>query len=199
MATNSADDLRRIGAQLVKNEECWIALLQSITPAQRNWRERDGRWSVGEHLAHLNLVDASYLPHLDAMLAQARVTPRDTRRVVARSRFSHWIGALLVRGAEPPVRVRVRTALANVPPSNVDVESALLEFARLRQELLDRIDAAVALGCPPMRARYVQGIGPARFVTLTFTQWLALTAAHDQPHLWPAQRVRPPVNRGPPG
>lgn len=178
-------ELAALHDQLSATERAWRALAGPLSPAQLHWRPAPTRWSVGEHLAHLNLVDASYLPHLDAMLARGRavgLAPRGTPR-------HPWLGRRLVAATEPPVALKVRTTAPYVPPSAVDRDAALASFADLRRALQARIAAAAGLDPGRVRARYALGIGPARLVVLSFGQWLALLAAHDRRHHWLAERV----------
>ena len=177
--------LAALDAELATNERDWRALVAGLTAAQINWRPAAGRWSVGEHLAHLNLVDSSYLPQLDAMIAEGRA-----RGLAARGASRHpWLGQHFVRWVEPPVKLKVRTPAAYVPPSAVDREGVLAGFADTRRALRERIAAAAGLDPARMRRRYVAGIGPTKWVVLSFAQWLALTAAHDRRHLWLAERT----------
>lgn len=178
-------ELTALTEEIVAVEKAWRTLLYGLSPVQVNWRPEAGRWSVGEHLAHLNLVDASYLPYLDRMLAQGRAAELEERSVVRHP----WLGWWLVCSAEPPVRLKVRTTASYAPPSEVDKDAQLAEFGEMRRALQRRITAAVGLEQGRMRARYTPGIGPARFIVLSFGQWLALTAAHDRRHLWLAERV----------
>ncbi len=178
-------ELAALGDALAATEREWRALAGALSPAQFNWRPAPGRWSVGEHLAHLNLVDASYLPHLDRMLARGRAAG-----LVARGAPRHpWLGRRLVAGVEPPVALRIRTTAPYVPPSTVDRDGALAEFAAVRRALQERVDAAAGLDPGRVRARYAVGIGPAKLVVLSFGQWIALTAAHDRRHRWLGGRV----------
>jgi hypothetical protein len=178
-------ELTALDESIRTTERDWRALVGALSPAQINRRPAPDRWSVSEHLAHLNIVDASYLPHLDAMLARGRADG-----LFARGKPRHpWFGALLVRGVEPPVRLRVRTPHAHVPPSFVDAEAALAEFSQVRVALRERIARADGLDPGRMRARYVTGIGPAKLCVLSFGQWVALAAGHDRRHRWLAERV----------
>ncbi len=181
-----AGELAALAAELTAAEQAWRELVGRLSPAQLNWRPAPGRWSVGEHLAHLNLVDASYLPALDRMLDADERRGSPGRGRPARH---PWLGRHLVRAVEPPVRLKVRTTPAYVPPSVLEPFALLADFAETRRALRDRIDAAAGRDPAAMRARYVMGIGVARFLTLSFGQWLALTAAHDRRHLWLAERV----------
>ena len=181
----AAGELAALAAELAAAERAWRALVTALSSAQLNWRPAAGRWSIGEHLAHLNLVDASYLPHLDRML------DADERRAAPGRAGRHpWLGRHLVRATEPPVRLRVATTAAYVPPSVLEPFALLAGFAETRRALRDRIDAAAGRDPAGMRARFAPGIGIARLVVLSFGQWLALTAAHDRRHLWLAERVR---------
>lgn len=181
----AAAELAVLAAEVVAAERAWRALIGGLSPTQLNWRPTSGCWSVGEHLVHLNLVDASYLPYLDRMLAQGRAAG-----LVVRGAPRHpWLGRRLVRATEPPVRIKVRTTAPYVPSSKVDRDAALAEFAGTRRALRERIAAAAGLDLGRVRMRYAPGIGPARLVVLSFGQWLALTAAHDRRHLWLAEHV----------
>ncbi|MFL5575654.1 MAG: DinB family protein [Gemmatimonadaceae bacterium] len=183
------DTAESLDEQLVATGCAARAIVGGLTAVQFNWRPAAARWSVGEHLAHLNLVDASYLPHLDAMLARTAVAARTTHPARPRR-----LGAWLVRATEPPVRLKVRTARRFVPASRrdapaLDPGAVLAEFASTRQALRERLARASGRDLDAIQARYTPGLGPARFVVLSLGQWFALTAAHDRRHLWSAERV----------
>jgi hypothetical protein len=180
-----AETLVEVDADLRAAEAEWHALLAVLSYGQINWRPDVGRWSVGEHLAHVNLVGASYLPHLDAMLERGRAAGPFLREGTRHP----WLGWRLVRSTRPPVKLRVLTAAAFVPPVEVDPDAAVAELARVHGALRERITAAAGLDVGRMRARYTPGLGPAKLVVLSFVQWLAVTAAHDRRHLWLAEQV----------
>jgi hypothetical protein len=143
-------ELAALGDEVAATERAWRAVAGALSPAQFNWRAAPGRWSVGEHLAHLNLVDASYLPHLDRMLARGRAAG-----LVARGVPRHpWLGRRFIAAVEPPVTLKVRTTTHYVPPSTVDRDAALAEFAGVRRALRERI--AAAAGLDPGRVRAVR-------------------------------------------
>ncbi|MES1245171.1 MAG: DinB family protein [Acidobacteriota bacterium] len=152
-------------------------------PAE-DWSRRPApqRWSIGEQVVHLNLTSRAYLPRLEEALAKAR-----EEGLVGDGPFRRdFLGWVLGRLMEPPVRMRIRTSAPFVPASVEAASETLAEFDRLQDALsglvrrfagvaLDRVDVA-----SPFDARLRYNIYSS----------LRILTAHQRRHLWLAERIR---------
>ena len=165
----------------------WLAALDACTAhahrlAERagndgfNRRPPSGKWSLGEHLAHLNLGTEPYLPIFERLAADPKSGPRDEGRRYRRD----VLGALLCWFIAPPVRVRTRTTPAFVPSGEVPRAQTMAAFERLQRELAHRVRALSGLDLNA--ARVVSPFAE----NVTYNAWTAvsLLTAHQRRHLW---------------
>ena len=87
------------------------------------WRLRPApeRWSIGEQIVHLDLTSRAFLPRLDEAVRSAREEGRTGEGPYRRD----FLGWLLGRMMEPPVRLRVKTTAPFVPSALEPIETAL--------------------------------------------------------------------------
>lgn len=160
-------------------------LAAGLTEAQGRWRHRPGAWSVAECLAHLAVLNRTYLDDLTRVIAQAHI---DGRRARGPERLS-WFGRTFT-GAMGPVTGRgmgrkLPAPAAYAPPSDVGLADALADFRAVQRAMLERIRSAEGLAMDRVLMR-----SPAwpmlRFSLLTA---FAALAAHERRHLAQARRV----------
>ena len=143
-------------------------------------RPPSGRWSLGEHVAHLNLTTEAYLPILDGLHAANATAPRDMSRRYARD----WLGAFLVWTVEPPVHlVRTKTPPVFVPQADVPRPQVMAAFEHLNGALGTSVSALAGLDLNA--ARVASPFAP----NVHYNGWTAITAltAHQRRHLWLAE------------
>ena len=152
--------------------------------SEEAWRQRPApdRWSIGEQIVHLNLTSRAFLPLLDEAVRSAR----DQGKVGEGSYRRDFLGWLLGRLMEPPVRMRVKTTAPFVPSAIQPMEEALRDFDRLHDELAALLSRAAGLALD--RVEIVSPFdGRVRY-----NVWSALRilTAHQRRHLWLAERAR---------
>lgn len=158
------------------------SLVTSLREDQFNWQPAPGRWSIGEHLAHLNQCLRVIMPALDRAIAKGRA-----KGLTGQGPFNYgWFGNWMVRSFEPPVTRRYRTQRVFVPPPAPHVPARVLaEFGAVRDELSARL--AQAEGLDWGRFRVVSPASP--LFRLRFGGYVAFVLAHDRRHLWTARRM----------
>jgi hypothetical protein len=169
----------------------WLGELEACTMHARRLADRagdagfrtrppSGRWSLGEHLAHLNLTSEAYLPILEGLQAANATAPRDMTRRYSRD----WLGAFLVWTVEPPVRLmRVKTPPAFVPNANAPRAQVLAAFEHLNGALAACVSKLAGLDLNAARVA-------SPFATnVKYNGWTAITVitAHERRHLWLAE------------
>ena len=168
----------------------WLAELEGCTAHARRLadrtgdsgfltRPRSGRWSLGEHLAHLNLTTEAYLTVFDGILSAQAGAPRDEQRRYRRD----WLGAFLCWSVAPPVWMRFKTPPAFVPALNAPRALTMAAFERLNQQVAERGRALSGLDLNA--ARVASPFAPS----MTYNGWTAATVltAHQRRHLWLAE------------
>ena len=144
-----------------------------------------GGWSIAECLMHLNITSERYVPLLDEALRSVRTKGRFAEGTLHRD----FVGYLLSRFLEPPVRLRIGTAPAFRPAQIDPMPDVLERFDYLQQELLVRLERGAGLALD--RQRIVSPFD-ARVRYNLYSAFCVITA-HQRRHLWQAERVRPAI------
>ena len=138
-------------------------------------------WSPAECLTHLVLTTDELLPRIDAVLGTGSSEPgRPARRY--RSSFVGW---LLARSLEPPVRSRFKTTPAFIPDASRPSGEVLEDFRRSQRDVLACL--ARADGHDLTRLR-VQSPFSAR-IRYNVVAAFRILAAHQRRHVWQAERA----------
>jgi hypothetical protein len=150
------------------------------------WRPAARKWSVGECLDHLTLMNRIYLDSIDEVLRPARQDASDARsRPPERSGRHGWMGDVFVRTLEPPPRLRTPTFPRTTPAAQRDRDVVIEEFLATQDRLALTIDAARDLDLAGVRMR-----SPfVRMLRLSLGQAFGAMLAHNRRHIWQAERV----------
>ncbi|MBI3790847.1 MAG: DinB family protein [Gemmatimonadetes bacterium] len=167
--------------------DAWLSELDACTAHARRLAERagddgftrrppSGKWSLGEHLAHLNLTTAHYLPEFEAIRLAQGTGPRDERRRYRRD----LKGTLLSWMLEPPVRIRTKTVAAFVPDGQLPRAQGMAAFEAMQHDLGER--ARTLNGLDLNTPRIVSPFD----ARMSYNAWAALCilTAHQRHHLW---------------
>ena len=147
-----------------------------------------GGWSAAECVAHLNLTSEAYLPLIDGALAEARrLGPRAPRRL--RKDFVGW---LIWQSSRPGGRMKVQTAPAFVPTSDLPLDRLVAEFNRLQAAQIERTRAADGL---PIHRVKITSVFNDRVRYSTYSA-LSILAVHQHRHLEQAERALVAVGDG---
>jgi len=157
-------------------------LATSMTEAQFHAPPRGGGWSVGYCIEHLVLTGRAFLPKWDAALHEAGKNQRN-----GEAAFSYvWWQRGILRCAENPERLKLKTAPSFVPYSRYSIEETIGRFFGMHQELLRRV--AGSRGLDVKRASVQSPLVSWLSCALGFSFDLAL--AHERRHLCQAWTVR---------
>ncbi|HEX6587884.1 MAG TPA: DinB family protein [Longimicrobiales bacterium] len=148
------------------------------------WRPDAGRWSIGECLEHLALINGIYLDAIDAALAEARAA--GLRADPAERAKGHGrVGDAFVRSLEPPPGRLKGKAFARTVPSQKPKSVVLPAFLGAQDRLLGTIEDARGLDFRRARMR-----SPFfRLLRLTLGQSFGAVLAHNRRHIWQAEGV----------
>jgi DinB superfamily len=176
--TPEIDDLRRQFESVSKAAD---ALVTPLRDDQFTWRPEPNAWSIAECLDHLNATARLYLPMLDEGIADAI-----RRGVYGNGPFRYsWVGRIMVRTAEPPPRIRVRSPHAFHPASNRSRHEVMAALRAYQVQYIDRLRQANGLDLA--RARVSSPV--SKWLRLSLGSGFALMAAHERRHLWQARKI----------
>ena len=178
-------DTRVIEAQYAAASADAERLVAGLSEAQGRWRHRPGAWSVAECLAHVAVLNRTYLDDFDRVIAHGHADGRRARRPMRLT----WFGRTFVRAMEPVtgrgLGRKLPAPAAYAPPADVSLVEAAREFREVQRAVVARVRKADGLNLARVMMR-----SPAwpmlRFSLLTA---FAALAAHERRHLAQAWRV----------
>jgi hypothetical protein len=147
------------------------------------WQRRpgEGRWSMGECIAHLSLTAEIMLPAIRSALAGARRPPTTPPRY-RRDAMGWFLSKIL----EPPVRRRVVTGVAFIPKGAAPKAPTLADFERWQGALIETL--ADLDGHDLSRLKVTSPFNAA--VRYNLYSAYCIITAHERRHLWQAEQVR---------
>lgn len=157
------------------------ALVAPLSDEQFSWRPDEKTWSVAHCLEHLNVTARQYLPRLDEAVAESI-----RMGLYGEGPFHYnWIGRLLVRLNEPPVKVRFKTPASFDPGVPRTRQEVLAAFRAYQVQYVDRLHQAN--GIHLARARVSSPVN--RWLKMPLGSGFLLMAAHERRHLEQARQV----------
>ncbi len=144
-------------------------------------RPQPEKWSMVEHLDHLNRVNGPYLAAMETAIRNARSGQAERAPFYPMRRL---IGAF-VRSMEPPPKRRFKTLKRMKPAADLDPEAVLAEFGTMQRAL-----AAAARGAEGVELSKWAFRSPfSRLLRFTLHQGFELLAAHNRRHIWHLETI----------
>ena len=148
------------------------------------WRPDGNRWSVGECLEHLALMNGIYLDAIDVAAARTRdagLFVEPTEKATGHGR----IGDAFVRSLEPPAGRLKGRAFAPTVPEQKPKAVVLRRFLETQDRLVGTLEGVRDLDLRRARMR-----SPFfRLLRLTLGQSFGAVLAHNRRHIWQAEGV----------
>ena len=192
MAAALGNDLAVLITEFHANVSHAESLTVGLTAAQFNWRPAPGVWSIGENLAHLNVVNGSDIRPLRAAIERGRAA-----HLTGEGPFTYgflvrkFVASLEPVGSSPAARRKFKAPKPYQPLSENEVASTLAEFRRISGELRELTYSAAGLHLArvkttlPALPRWLQSV-----LRMPLGARLASLAAHDRRHLMQAESIR---------
>jgi len=175
-------DIDGVVAHLKTNLASAGTLADGLSTQQFNWRAEPGRWSIGQCIAHLNLINGADLTRLEAVIDAARA-----QSITANGPFHYpWFSRKFVNSIEPPVTRRFSAPKLYLPPPEVAIDTTVNEFRRISNELIRLAENARGLDLRKVKT----GLSGIPLIKMPLGARLSLLATHDTRHLWQAHQVR---------
>lgn len=162
-------------------------LVDGLDPAIWGMRPGPERWSVAEQLIHLNLTSKAYVPVIEEALRRGREQGLTGHGPFRRD----FIGWLLGRMIEPPVRIKTRTTAPFVPPAVESADTVMREFESWQDELIDLLKESNGLALNRIQ---VTSSFDSR-VRYNLYSCFRVVAAHQRHHLWIGERIQEELAR----
>jgi hypothetical protein len=162
-----------------------LALTQSLTIEELNWKPRPDQWSVGQCLEHLCVANEVYCRAISDSLADHPVA-------IVQEIAPGWLGRWFIRNyIEPSSKLKRRRAPRKIKPGPQVEPSVLdrfLESNHLARSLVHR-----ARNYDVNRIRFRNPFVPVIYFTVG--TGLEILSKHERRHLLQAERVRDSLNR----
>ena len=163
-------------------QQAFIQLVQPLTDQQLNWRPADGRWSIGECMAHLTATGRVYIAPLERAVDGGFMRGHVGGRDFQPGRVGRW----LIAQMEPPPRRRT-TAPRKIIPQHVESAGPLRNaYEETHRDLIRVVLRAEGLDLARVKLR--SPLMP--LLRQPLGTWMAVLAAHERRHLWQARQVR---------
>ena len=157
-------------------------LCATLSETELAWRPEPGRWSIAEHLLHLDTTTHTFLPVVDRTIQEARskgLTSEGPFRLGMKGRLFVWYN-------EPPPAFRLPAPKALVPKLDGGVAEALPGFLRSQAMMLERVEGAN--GIDISRAQLASPF--ASYIRMSLYALFSVFTAHERRHLWHMANVR---------
>ena len=169
----------RLNSELHAADARAIALANTLTPRQLNWKPRPDVWSVGQCLEHLCVANEVYLPAISNSLAGRQ--PAVVQEITP-GRFGQWF---IRNYIEPSSETRRARAPKKITPG-AEVEPAILDrFLKSNDKAREVIHRA--RNHDVNRIRFQNPFIPV--LRFTVGTGLEILSKHERRHLLQAERI----------
>jgi hypothetical protein len=185
IAPTYASDLDVLPAHAVAIRDDARSLTADLTDAQFNWKPSPVRWSVAQCIKHLVLTGTVAAVEQESAIERLERAAKRSVRPYKYGGITAMMGKILMKGVEPPVQKRFKTARKVYPAEQHARDELVDEFLNVYERLerligrakgLDLGAASVGLPVPLFRMKLGQSI--------------PFELAHARRHLWQARQVR---------
>lgn len=182
MNTELQPQLRALAAEFEAARQRAHRVISGLPSEAWTLRPDLERWSIAEQILHLELASRAYLPVVDEAIAEGRERGTFGEGPYRRD----FLGWMLARLVEPPVRLRVKTSDRFVPVHLAPPDQALRGFDRWQDLLLAALPRAAGLALD--RIEVASPFDPR--LRMNLYSFLRTIPAHQRRHLWLAERLR---------
>ncbi len=138
-----------------------------------NKRPLENKWSVVEHLDHMNSIVSQYFQQMDKSKSGNSIKPESE---FYKPRF---LGRLFVGFMEPPPKVRLKT-FSIFEPQQMDISKVKEDFHNLRNELVDRLNTSVEKST--LKSKLSSPL--SSMLKFEFGEAFMILTAHDRRHIY---------------
>ena len=167
--------IKSLQEQTVEVEEIFSA----YSPDQLLWRPNEQKWSVAGHVAHMCIVNESYIEAMQTCVMKNKRRKSD-------GPYKHpWFGRWFAGQMEPPPKMRMKTAKEMKPDPTLESPDVLERFLRVQGDISQV--AADAKGLDLGKARFSSPF--MKLLRFSMGTGLGTLDAHNRRHIWLAREV----------
>ena len=190
-----AAELKKVQRELAAIEVKARELVAGVSQEQLWQRPSPESWSIGECLAHLNIVGQLYLKNKEAAVAAGWV---EGKTGTGPFRYSPFFRLFLWYEEPPPRKKLIPFKLGNAapemfaPPAQPN-EKVFEEFITLQEEMMVLSEKADGLDLSGIK---MSSPAAQRF-RMSLIEAFGGTLAHERRHLWQAERAKEAIQTPP--
>jgi len=175
-------ELEKIQQEIEDLDRRSAALCAGLSQESIARRPEPGRWSIAENLIHLRITCETFIPGVDAAMAEGRAN-----RIHGSGPFRLGLmGRFFVWYVEPPPVIRLPAPKQLRPVLPEGPVDPLAQFLESQHQMAERLRAANGLDLN--RVRITSPL--AKFVRMDLLAFFAVFTGHGRRHLWQAENVR---------
>lgn len=163
-------------------------LFGSLSPEQLNWKPDPGTWSIGENIAHLIVVNASYFPMLEA-LKEGTYHPPFIAKIGFVVRF---LGRTILETVQPNSQKKMKTFPIWEPGTSSLVSPILQQFKAHQKALCQQLEGMTAL----LDKGVVISSPANKYIVYPLETAFDIMVTHEQRHLKQAKEVLKTLHSG---
>ena len=175
-------DLARLLNENAANLRRAESLVAGLSPAQFNWRSEPGRWSIGECLSHMNIINSGEPKPVEIAITDARA-----RGIVSAGPYRYgFLSTWFVKNMDERPKRKFKAPKYYLPPPDSDPAKTLDEYRCNSATMAALMEKANGLDLARVKVPLIQ----PRWLKMPLGARFALLTAHDRRHLWQAGQVR---------
>jgi hypothetical protein len=182
-----SEDLAILIAEMDANASHLESITGGLSREQFNWRAETGRWSIGECVSHLNIVNAGDIAPIGAAIESGRA-----RGLTGDGPFQYGsLSRKFIASMDVPVKKKFKAPKSYMPPADAEPAATIAEYARVSAELRRLAVSANGLDLARVKTEMPALPQPLRlFVKMALGARLTVLTTHDRRHLYQAEQVR---------
>jgi len=182
-----SEDLAILIAEMDANASHLESIAKGLSRDQFNWRPEAGRWSIGECVSHLNIVNARDLAPVRAAIENGRA-----RGMTGTGPFRYgFLSKKFIASMDLPMKKKFKAPKSYMPPREADPECTIVEYTRVSAELRKLALSANGLDLARVKTEMPALPRPIRpLLRMPLGARLTLLTTHDRRHLYQAEQVR---------
>lgn len=161
-----------------------LQIFESENPSLFNSRPEPGKWSMAQHLHHLNVTGTLYLEQIKETLPENRNSP--LKGEVLNSFKPRLLTRKFIEALEPPAKRTFKAPRVFQPAQDLDMDVVLPNFLALQEDFIHCLETVVH-----NHLLKVKITSPASgILKLQLGEAFLVNIAHQHRHLWHCEEIK---------
>lgn len=166
-----------INHQIDQIEKGVLLILKTADKIVINKRLKPSKWSVAEHISHIEIVNRLYINKIEDTLS---ISSSSDEKFTS-SLIGKWFAKLM----EPPVRVRLKTFKPMNPQKVLDVDQLREQFVETNKKLIELAERA----CSENKLNLKMSSPVTDLIKLKLGDAFNVVTAHARRHVWLVEEI----------